>query len=61
MASKRAVALAATRRIEHMSAAQDSNRPYVTITADTHAGASMAAYREYLDPKSSSPQLKQTP
>ena len=33
-----------------MSAAEPSNRPYITITADTHAGASMAAYREYLDP-----------
>jgi predicted TIM-barrel fold metal-dependent hydrolase len=28
-----------------------SSRPYVTITADTHAGASIEAYREYLDPK----------
>ncbi len=25
-------------------------RPFVTITADTHAGASIEAYREYLDP-----------
>jgi predicted TIM-barrel fold metal-dependent hydrolase len=25
--------------------------PYVTITADTHAGASIDAYRDYLDPK----------
>ncbi len=28
----------------------DSNSPYITITADTHAGASIDAYREYLDP-----------
>jgi predicted TIM-barrel fold metal-dependent hydrolase len=28
-----------------------SQAPYVLITADTHAGASHAAYREYLDPK----------
>jgi len=28
-----------------------SSRPYVTITADTHAGASIDAYRDYLDPK----------
>jgi predicted TIM-barrel fold metal-dependent hydrolase len=32
-----------------VSAAPDP-RPYVTITADTHAGASIDAYREYLDP-----------
>jgi predicted TIM-barrel fold metal-dependent hydrolase len=25
--------------------------PYITITADTHAGAAVNAYREYLDPK----------
>ena len=25
--------------------------PYITITADTHAGAAIDAYREYLDPK----------
>jgi predicted TIM-barrel fold metal-dependent hydrolase len=31
-------------------AAADANRPYVTITADTHAGANLATYREYLDP-----------
>ena len=28
-----------------------SSIPYVTITADTHAGAAIDAYREYLDPK----------
>jgi predicted TIM-barrel fold metal-dependent hydrolase len=28
-----------------------SNEPYVVITADTHAGASLDAYREYLDPR----------
>jgi predicted TIM-barrel fold metal-dependent hydrolase len=28
-----------------------SNDPYVVITADTHAGASIQAYRDYLDPK----------
>jgi len=28
-----------------------SDEPYVTITADTHAGASHATYREYLDPQ----------
>jgi predicted TIM-barrel fold metal-dependent hydrolase len=28
-----------------------SGRPYVTITADSHAGASLDTYREYLDPK----------
>jgi predicted TIM-barrel fold metal-dependent hydrolase len=28
----------------------DENRPYITISADTHAGASLNAYREYLDP-----------
>ena len=28
----------------------DAERPYVTITADTHAGASIDMYREYLDP-----------
>jgi predicted TIM-barrel fold metal-dependent hydrolase len=33
-----------------MSAADNANRPYITITADTHAGANLAAYREYLDP-----------
>ncbi|MBM4385654.1 MAG: amidohydrolase family protein [Deltaproteobacteria bacterium] len=27
-----------------------STQPYVVITADTHAGASIDAYREYLDP-----------
>ena len=28
-----------------------SDEPYVVITADTHAGASLNTYREYLDPK----------
>ena len=28
-----------------------SNESYVTITADTHAGASIDAYRAYLEPK----------
>jgi len=28
-----------------------SSKPYVLITADTHAGGSHAAYREYLDPQ----------
>jgi predicted TIM-barrel fold metal-dependent hydrolase len=28
-----------------------SNEPYVVITADTHAGAAVDAYRDYLDPK----------
>ena len=28
-----------------------SSTPYITITADTHAGASIQGYREYLDPK----------
>ena len=27
-----------------------SEVPYVTITADTHAGAAIDAYRAYLDP-----------
>ncbi len=31
-------------------AASDPDRPYITITADTHAGASIDMYREYLDP-----------
>ena len=30
--------------------ARASRRPYVVITGDTHAGASLDAYREYLDP-----------
>ena len=30
--------------------ARASQRPYVVITGDTHAGASVDAYREYLDP-----------
>jgi predicted TIM-barrel fold metal-dependent hydrolase len=33
-----------------MSIATRDDRPYVTITADTHAGASLDAYRDYLDP-----------
>ena len=28
-----------------------SDEPYICITADSHAGASHATYREYLDPK----------
>jgi len=28
----------------------DAERPYITITADTHAGAAIDMYREYLDP-----------
>ena len=32
-------------------ATRSASRPYVTITADTHAGASIDGYREYLDPK----------
>ena len=28
-----------------------SDDPYIVITADTHAGASIDAYREYLDPQ----------
>ncbi len=28
-----------------------SNDPYIIITADTHAGASVQAYRDYLDPQ----------
>ncbi|MBW2394291.1 MAG: amidohydrolase [Deltaproteobacteria bacterium] len=28
----------------------DLNLPYIVITGDTHAGASVAMYREYLDP-----------
>ena len=28
-----------------------SNKPYILITADTHAGGSHSQYREYLDPK----------
>ena len=31
-----------------------SSEPYITITADTHAGASIDAYRAYLDPGESS-------
>jgi predicted TIM-barrel fold metal-dependent hydrolase len=29
----------------------DPQRPYITISADTHAGAATLAYRDYLDPK----------
>ncbi len=28
-----------------------SDDPYIVITADTHAGASIEAYRDYLDPQ----------
>jgi len=28
----------------------DDDRPYIVITADTHAGAAVDAYRDYLDP-----------
>jgi hypothetical protein len=28
----------------------EAERPYTIITADTHAGASIEAYRAYLDP-----------
>lgn len=28
----------------------DAQRPYITITGDTHAGAAIDMYREYLDP-----------
>jgi len=34
--------------MEAMSQPNDS-RPYVVISSDTHAGASIQAYREYLD------------
>ena len=27
-----------------------TSTPYITITADTHAGASIDAYRDYLEP-----------
>ncbi len=33
-----------------VSPSDDANRPYVVITGDTHAGASVGMYREYLDP-----------
>jgi len=33
-----------------MSDSKNASTPYITITADTHAGASIDAYREYLDP-----------
>ena len=32
-----------------MSPSNDSGRPYISITADAHGGASVEAYREYLD------------
>jgi hypothetical protein len=31
--------------------AADSSKPYVVITADSHAGASVESYRDYLDAK----------
>jgi predicted TIM-barrel fold metal-dependent hydrolase len=34
-----------------MPGPDDPSRPYVVISADTHAGASIQAYREYLDEK----------
>lgn len=34
-----------------MEPESESTRPYVVITADSHAGASIQAYREYLDEK----------
>ena len=34
-----------------MSPSNDSNRPYISITGDAHGGASIDAYREYLDPE----------
>ncbi len=33
-----------------MSPSDDANRPYVVLTGDTHAGAPIEMYREYLDP-----------
>jgi predicted TIM-barrel fold metal-dependent hydrolase len=33
------------------NSASTSNAPYIIITADTHAGASIETYREYLDKK----------
>ena len=33
-----------------MTATTTHTRPYVTVTADTHAGNSMDGYRDYLDP-----------
>lgn len=33
-----------------MSPSNDTDRAYVTITADTHAGASIEMYRDFLDP-----------
>jgi predicted TIM-barrel fold metal-dependent hydrolase len=34
-----------------MSPSSDTQDPYIVITADTHAGAPIDAYREYLDPQ----------
>jgi predicted TIM-barrel fold metal-dependent hydrolase len=34
-----------------VSRSNDARRPYVTISGDTHAGAPIETYREYLDPK----------
>jgi predicted TIM-barrel fold metal-dependent hydrolase len=34
-----------------LSTTLDPKRPYVTISADTHAGASVERYRDYLDPQ----------
>ncbi|MCI0547399.1 MAG: amidohydrolase family protein, partial [Candidatus Rokubacteria bacterium] len=34
-----------------MTATNDADRPYVTISGDTHAGAPIELYREYLEPK----------
>ncbi len=33
-----------------MSTNPDPKRPYITISADTHAGAALDVYRDYLDP-----------
>src|SRR5689334_25250148 len=37
-------------REECSVSAASTSRPYVTITADSHAGASLDVYRGYLDP-----------
>src|SRR5262245_22759510 len=42
-------ALASLRRSPR-STGMSSEQPYIVITADTHAGASIEAYRAYLDP-----------
>jgi predicted TIM-barrel fold metal-dependent hydrolase len=34
-----------------VSPSKDPSRPYVTITGDTHAGAALDMYRDYLDPQ----------